>query len=195
MARPSSISRLPPEIRETIGRLREHGRTLDEILDHLRTLEIGVSRSALGRHVKGMEAMGERLRRSRAMAEGLARQLGDTPGDKMARVNIELLHSFLNDALAAADDQETEEGQEAAALIRSPKGAALFATAIERLTKAARANAEFTEQLERRAAEKVAMRAADAVQRVGAEMKLDPAALKRIREEVYGLVPAQKEGG
>jgi hypothetical protein len=188
MARPSSISRLPPEIRETIGRLREHGRTLDEILDHLRTLEIGVSRSALGRHVKGMEAMGERLRRSRAMAEGLARQLGDTPGDKMARVNIELLHSFLNDALAAADDDETEDGQEAAALVRSPKGAALFATAIERLTKAARANAAFTEQLEKRAAERAAKNAVEAVERAGRAAGLDPATLTRIRQEVYGLV-------
>ena len=193
MARPSSIDRLPPEIRETIGRLREHGRTLDEILDHLRSMEIGVSRSALGRHVKGMEAMGERLRRSRAMAEGLARQLGDTPGDKMARVNIELLHSFLNDALAAADDAETEEGQAAAAALRDPKGAALFASAIERLTKAARANAEFTEQLEKRVAEKARGDAAAAVDRAGRALNLDPATLKRIREEVYGL--AQKPEG
>jgi hypothetical protein len=102
MPRPSTIDRLPGQVRELIGKLRQdRGLTIDEILDHLRQLDVEVSRSALGRHVKGLAKMGERLRRSRAMAEGLARQLGDAPGDQVARVNIELLHSFIAEAFEA----------------------------------------------------------------------------------------------
>lgn len=187
MARPSSIDRLPPEIREAIGRLREHGKTLDEILDHLRTMEIGVSRSALGRHVKGMDAMGERLRRGRAMAEGLGRALGDTPGDKMARLNIELLHSFINDALAAADDEETEAGQAAAAALRDPKGAALFATAIQRLTVAAQNNVELVEKIEERAARKAKLEAAAAVEKTGREEGLSAKTIDAIKRNILGL--------
>ena len=64
MARPSSISRLPPEIREAIGALRQDGRTIDEILAKLRELAPAaeVSRSALGRHVQVLDRIGEQLR-------------------------------------------------------------------------------------------------------------------------------------
>lgn len=187
MPRPSTVDKLPPEIRQAIGRLREHGKTIDEILDHLRTMEIDISRSALGRHVKGMAAMGERLRRSRVMAESLARELGETPGDKMARVNIELLHSFLNDAFAAAEDGETEEGQAAAKMLSSPKGAALFATAIARLQKASRDNIEHVERIEKRAAEKArrdaAERGAEAAKRKGVSAEM----AEFIKAEILGV--------
>jgi hypothetical protein len=186
MPRASTIDKLPPEIREAIGRLREHGKTIDEILDHLRTMEIDVSRSALGRHVQGMAAMGERLRRSRAMAEGLARQLGETPGDKMARVNIELLHSFLNDMLAAAD----EEGSEAQLALRDPKAAAAAAAAIERLTKASRHNLEFVGKIEERARDAARKGAADAVDNVGRAKGLSADTLAAIKAEIFGVKPA-----
>ncbi|MBX9750892.1 MAG: DUF3486 family protein [Roseococcus sp.] len=174
-SRPSSIDRLPAEIREAIGRLREHGKSLDEILDHLRTLEIDVSRSALGRHVKGMAAMGERLRRSRAMAEGLARQLGETPGDKMARLNIELLHSVVNDLLAAGDEEE------AGAL--DAKGATMLATAIERLTKAARQDQDFVLKLE----ERVKKDAAKTVAAAGRDQGLTEETISAITSRILGI--------
>jgi hypothetical protein len=173
--RPSSIDRLPAEIREAIGRLREHGKTVDEILDHLRTLEIEVSRSALGRHVKGMAAMGERLRRSRAMAEGLARQLGETPGDKMARLNIELLHSVVNDLLAAAD------GEEGGAL--EAKDAGVLAAAIERLTKAARQDQDYVLKLETRVKED----AAKSVETVGKAQGLTAKTIDAIKASIFGV--------
>jgi hypothetical protein len=173
--RPSSIDRLPAEIREAIGRLREHGKSLDEILDHLRTLEIDVSRSALGRHVKGMAAMGERLRRSRAMAEGLARQLGETPGDKMARLNIELLHSIVNDLLAAAD------GEEGSILVA--KDAGVLATAIERLTKAARQDQDFVLKLETRVKDEAARTVAAA----GRDQGLTEETISAITSRILGI--------
>ena len=41
MARPSKIDRLPQELRDAIGDLRRQGRTIDEILAHLRSLGVG----------------------------------------------------------------------------------------------------------------------------------------------------------
>ena len=58
MARPSTIQRLPTEVRELIAELREEGRTIDEVLEKLRELRLDVSRSALGRHVKQLDAIG-----------------------------------------------------------------------------------------------------------------------------------------
>lgn len=191
MPRPSSIDRLPAEIREMIGKLRQdRGLTIDEILEHLRQLDVEVSRSALGRHVKGLAKMGERLRRSRAMAEGLARELGEAPGDQVARVNIELLHSFIADAFEAAEAQEDEAGQDLAAALRNPKGAALFAEAIERLTKASRHNQEFVERIERRAAERARKDAATAVEAVARQRGLTAETLDAIKAGIFGVKSA-----
>ena len=65
---PSSIDRLPEEIRAAIGKLRTQGRSIDEILAHLGTMDVEVSRSALGRHVKRLATLQERMRSSREMA-------------------------------------------------------------------------------------------------------------------------------
>lgn len=181
--RPSSIDRLPAEIREAIGRLREHGKTLDEILDHLRAMEVEISRSALGRHVKGMDAMGERLRRSRAMAEGLARQLGETPGDKVARLNIELMHSVVNDMLAAADDEDSPESKASKAALHAPMGAKLVAEAIERLTKASRHDQDFVLKLE----ERVKKEAAKSVEAVGRAQGLTASTIDAIKAGIFGV--------
>lgn len=187
MPRPSSISRLPSEIREAIGRLREKGRTLDEILAHLARMEVGVSRSALGRHVRHLDKLGARLRQSRALAEGLGRTLGEAPGDQVARVNIELLHSFLAETLASADDAESEHGEEARAALRNPKGAALFAEAVERLTKASRHNQDFVERIERRATEAARRAAAGAAEEAARSAGLTAPLIETIRRAILGL--------
>lgn len=186
MPRPSSIDRLPRPIREAIGRLRQDGATIDEILAHLSEMEVGVSRSALGRHVQHLDKLGARLRQSRALAEGLARQLGDAPGDQVARVNIELLHSFLSDTLASAED-ETEEGDKTRQALRDPKGAALFAEAVERLTKASRHNQEFVEKIEKRAAAKAQAEAAVRVETAGRAQGLSASTVAAIKASVFGV--------
>jgi hypothetical protein len=180
---------MPREIREEIGRLREAGRTLDEIMAALRGIEAPpVSRSGLGRYVQKLDKLGERLRRSRQMAEALARQLGDAPGDQVARLNMEALHSFLSDALLAADE-EGKAGEEARAVIQSPMGAKLFAEALERLSKAQRLNQDFVERMERRAAERAQRQAAAAIEKEGRAQGLSNATIERIKAGVFGVAP------
>jgi hypothetical protein len=190
MPRPSKIDRLQPEIREAIGRLRQHGKTLDEILDHLRAMEVEVSRSALGRHVQSMEKVGERLRRSRAVSEALVRQLGDAPESKTARLNIELLHSFLYDFLASAEDAaEGEDVNLAAEVLKNPKAMALFAEATERLTKASRHNADFVQKVEERAEARGKREAATAVERTAKEQGLSADMIAKIKASILGVKP------
>jgi hypothetical protein len=187
MPRPSSIDRLPSEIREAIGRLRQHGKTLDEILDHLRSMEVEVSRSALGRHVQSMEKVGERLRRSRAVSEALVRQLGDAPESKTARLNIEMMHSFIFDFLASAEDAEGEGGAAAQALMRDPKSTALFAEAVQRLTIASRHNAEFVAKVEDRATARAKAGAAKAAEAAGRAQGLSAETIATIKASILGV--------
>lgn len=189
MARPSKIDRMDPEINEIIGRLRQHGRTIDEILDHLRTLEIEVSRSALGRHVQSMEKVGERMRRSRALSDALGRRLGDTAESKLTSLNIELMHGFLFDVLSAVED-EGEEGERMQALLRDPKALKLFAETAERLTKASRLNVEFVDQVEKRAAARAKAEAAKAVDAVAKEKGLTGATIAAIKASILGVKPS-----
>ena len=88
-----------------IGDLRiEHGWTIDEIRAKLVELGQGVSRSALGRHVKSLEEIGADLRHSREVANALVGQIGDAPEDKTAALNIELMHSLVLRLLTATND-------------------------------------------------------------------------------------------
>lgn len=186
MGRPSSIARLPASIREEIGNLRGLGKTIDEILDHLRALAVEVSRSALGRHVASMEKVGERLRRSRTVTEALVRQLGDAPESKTARLNIELMHSFIYDLLALSEE-ETEEGAATVAMLRNPKAVALLAEAAERLTKASRHNVEFIAAAEKRAAEKAKREAATAVAAEARRQGMSAETAEAFKAAVFGV--------
>jgi len=115
MTRPSKIDRLPSEIREEIGALRERGYTIDEILGHLRALDVPPgelpSWSGLQRHVQGLDKLAERLQRSRAVAEALVRRMGDAPEGRQARLNIELMHSIVTDLVSAIGDQTGDDGE------------------------------------------------------------------------------------
>jgi len=148
-SRPSSVDKLPLEIRDEIGRLRGEGYTIDEILAALRELDVvTVSRSTLGRHVKGMERLGAKLRHSRNIAEALVRQLGDEPASRAAQLNIELLHTTITELFLAqnGDGEIDEDGK--AALNGSPEGIMLLAKAMDHLTKSAKADAEYAAKIE-----------------------------------------------
>jgi hypothetical protein len=184
MAYPSKIDRMPASIRELIGKLRGDGRTIDEILAKLQELDARVSRSALGRHVQKLDAIGEQIRRSRWIGEALIERLGDAPESRQARVNVELMHGLIMDLLAG-------EGGEPVEL--TPQNAMLLARALNDLARAHKSDAERELKLRQELREKVQKRI-DQAERDLADPRshgapLEPAAvLKRIREEVYGIL-------
>lgn len=177
MGRQSTIKRLPPRVRERIVELRDNGHSIDDILAHLAGMDAHVSRSALGRHLKQMDAIGREIRRSREIAEALVKQYGDAPQNRTARLNIELLHSLVNRILFNEDGEAAE----------MDAGAAMqLSRAMKDLTTAARHDIAAELEIRKNFAAKAADAAADAASKVG-DGRLTPAQLTMIREQVYGV--------
>lgn len=186
--RPSSIDRLPQEVRDWIGRLRDQGCTIDEIIIKLRELDKDAvpSRSALGRHLKKAEEVAERLRKSRQVADVIVRRLGESDPDKTTRMNIELMHNVLFEiATRAGDDGES--------VTFDPMEAMLLAKALDHLGKASKDDVARTVAIEKRAAEKAKAEALKQTEKAiagaaGSDGQVDGAALlKKIREDIYGI--------
>ena len=190
MPRPSSIDRLPDEVRVAIGRLRQSGHTIDEILAHLADMQSSVSRSALGRHVKGLDAIGEKMKRSRIVAETLVRELGDAPESRAARLNIELLHSAILDLFMKSADGEEVNRAGKAALEGNPEGTMMLAKALDHLGRASKTNVEFLAAAERRAADKAKAEAVAAVETVAKTAGLTGETLAAIKAGIFGVKAA-----
>jgi len=180
VARPSSIDRLPKELRELIGRLREEGRTLDEILAKLNELGADVSRSALGRHAKTLADVGERMRRSRVMAEALTARFGDQPDNQVARMNMELMHGMVFELITAAAGSEDEEGEP---VMLDPKGVKFLAGALKDLASAQKVDADRTIKLR----EEFAKEAVAKVESVGKARGMSADTVEAIKHAVLGV--------
>ena len=168
MTRLSTVDQLPEPIRAEIGRLRTQGCTIDQIVAHLRTLYGSTpSRSALGRHIQGLDKLGEKMRRSRDVAAALVRELGDAPESTAARLNIELIHS--------------------AALDGNPEGVMMLAKALDHLSRASKTNVDFVAAAEKRAAERTKKEAAVAVETVAKARGISGDTLEAIKAGIFGV--------
>jgi len=195
MPRPSTIDQLPEPIRVEIGRLRGLGWTIDQILDHLRELlDRAPSRSALGRHIQGLDKLGDRMRRSRHVAEALVRELGTAPESQAARLNIELMHTAILDLFMEGD----EDGA-APAPPREPMDIQFVAKALDHLARASKSNVEFVQAAEKRAAEKARRealgQAADTAAAAATEAGLSAERAAQLRRDVLGLRMPPASGG
>ncbi|HEX7821056.1 MAG TPA: phage protein Gp27 family protein [Sphingobium sp.] len=163
--RPSSIDRLEPEIRDLIGKLRiDSGWTIDEI--HTRLLELdpksAPSRSALGRHVKSLEEIGAQLRQSREVAQALVSQIGDAPEDRVADLNIELMHSMILRLLTATND--TGDG---APIVFMPDEIKFMSQSLQSLAGARKTNVDVVMRVRQETAKAAAKKASEAVKARG----------------------------
>lgn len=197
--RPSSIDRMPAVIKDWIGRLRDQGRTLDEIIAKLRELDVEAlpSRSALHRHLQKIDRVSEKMRRSRDVAEVLVRRLGDGEMDKATRLNIELMHSAIFDLLASADDDGNDADGQPVTL--DPMQVMLLSKAIDHLGKASKDDVARTITIEKRAAEKARAEAlkdaADTAASQAREAGMSEQDIARLRRNVLGLRIKQPEQG
>lgn len=181
MARPSTIQRLPAEVRETIGRLREQGRTIDEILGKLRELEVQVSRSALGRHVQRIDAVAEEIRKSRAVAEAIVQRFGEAPESKTARLNIELAHALVMKCMV---------GEDGRAVTLAPREAQFVADALYRLSRAAKDDVDREIKIRDKVRAEIAAKASATAKQAQAELKkagLSAETIRRIETEILGI--------
>lgn len=184
MPRKSTVRRLPPELREQIGQLLEQGRTLSEITAHLNQLGAEVSRSALGRYKQHLDKVGEKLRRSREVAEALIAKLGAAPESKALRLNVELMHGALMDLALKANEDGDEDGGEGITL--DPQGAMLLSKALDHLSRASKADAELIGKIKEQARKEAEAKLDKAVSAATGEAKRDAAltpgqVLERVR--------------
>lgn len=179
---PSSIDRLPVELRELIGRLRDKGATIDEIKAKLDELDADVSRSALGRHIKGLAEIGAQMRRSREIATALVGQFGDQPDNRLARMNIEMMHGVIMQTVMAASNAEGENG-EAQPVTFDPEQVMFLARSLQALAGADKANAELTLKLKAEFAKK----AAAEIAKVGKAKGLSADTIQAINHAVLGV--------
>lgn len=150
MVRPSSIEREDEEIREEIAKARAHGMTIDEILALLREgYGKDFSRSAMGRHCQKLDKLGQKARRSRMVAEALARQMGDASVSRMLRANVEMMHTAILDLFMAGEEEGGQINADGlAALQGNPEGLMLLSKALDHLTKASKTDADFVSKIE-----------------------------------------------
>lgn len=194
MPRKSNITRLPPEIRDLIGNLRGQGRTIDEILAKLNELDVEVSRSSLGRHLKSMAAIAERIRRSREVADSIVRRFGEAPESKTARANIELMHSIIMEVAGAAPEgEEGDEENEGRSVTLDPMQVMLLSKSLDHLGKAERTSIDVIEKAsaaaERKARAEAARKLDGAIKEAAAagEKGLSAERAAQLRRDILGM--------
>ena len=175
MGRSSSIDRLPSEIRKKIGELRDNGKTIDEILEKLRELDVGISRSALGRHCKQIEEVAKSIKQSRIVAEALAKNLGDENDNKVSKVNIELLHSLILKMMVNQDGET---------ITLDAKDAFFMSSSLQKLVQASKQDLERELQIKKEITDK----AVKAVDKAGKSKGISAENLEFIKREIFGVV-------
>lgn len=191
MPRKSTVRRLPPELREQIGQLLEQGRTLSEITAHLNQLGAEVSRSALGRYKQHLDKVGEKLRRSREVAEALIAKLGAAPESKALRLNVELMHGALMDlALKANEDGDEGGGGKdggGEGITLDPQGAMLLSKALDHLSRASKADAELVGKIKEQARKEAEAKLDKAVSTATGEAKREALTPEQVLERVRAI--------
>jgi biotin operon repressor len=177
----STIAKLPTEVRELIGRLREQGQTIDAILAKLNELDVEVSRSALGRHIKGLAEIGEEMRRSREIATALVARFGDEPDNRVARLNIELMHGLVMRAITAST--EGEEGAPGGPVSFGPEDTMFLARSLQSLASAQKIDADRLLKVR----VEVAKDAVKAVKKVASERGMTADTVDAITRAVLGV--------
>ncbi len=163
-----------------IGELFVQGRSIDEIVAHLRTMDVTISRSAMGRHTKSLAAMQERLAHSREMARALVSRFGEEPDSKINRLNIEMLHGIV---LQIATATEEDEDGDTRPVTFTPEDAKFLAQALNQLANAQRIDQVRTLQLRK----EMAAEAVKEVEKVAKTAGLTRETVAQIREAVLGV--------
>lgn len=189
MPRQSKVAQLPRELREQIGQLLIQKCPLSRIMEHLSLLEEGVSRSALGRYKQHLDKVGEKLRRSREVAEALIQKLGNAPESKALRLNVELMHGVLMDlALSANDEGEAGEGEEKAkGVVLDAQSAMWLAKALDHLSRASKADAELVGKIKEQARKDAEAKLDKAVTAVTGEAKRESFTPQQVLERVLAV--------
>lgn len=185
MGRKSSIEELAPEIVEAVHEAIRRKATIDEIVAAIGAMGGEASRSAVGRYKKSFEDVGRKMREAREIAAVWVDKLGKEPEGDVGRLVGEMIRTLA--FRASMDAAEAEVALPAEDVM-------LLAKAMQHLASADKLNAELVLKLRKELGQKAAAAAADAAGAAAREAgaPLGSEALKRIREQVYGIFEAPK---
>jgi len=178
--RPSTVDKLDAEIRELIAQLRiDRGWTIDEIRAKLAELGQGhISRSALGRHVRGLEDVAADLKETQIFAEALAREAGGKSGSQLLDMNSQLLQANMFKLMLAEKDGEGVQ--------LSSKEAKEFSEALRNIALTRKTELDVIERAEKRATEKATKAAAEKATTAARSKGLSQDTVDAIRFAVLG---------
>ncbi len=186
---PKRLAELPAAIREEMDRLVRDGATIDSIVAHLRAMGAPVSRSAVGRYKQKAERQLKRYREAQEVAGVWVAKLGENPKGDVGRLVQEMLKTAAFQTLDSM--MPDEEGEEGAVAGLDPKDLALLSRTIKDVASAEKMSAELELRVRKELQVKVdaALKKAEA-EAAGGTSAAAPSmaeALRRIRQDVYGL--------
>lgn len=180
---PSTIDRLPDELKDLIAQLKRKGRTITEIHDHLTKLDAGVSRSAVGRHVKSMAEIGEDMRRAGEMARFVVEEFGEETDERVGRANMAILQGAIMELLTERPvDEETGE----VARLDAGEMKAL-SLSLQRLISSQRVDADRQLKLRAEARKQALLEAATAVDQAAKAEGLTQATVDAMKTRILGI--------
>jgi hypothetical protein len=176
--RPSSIDKLDQPVRAEINRLRvDKGYTIEQIVEFLKTMDVSISKSAMGRHVKKIEEVGRRIREARAVAEGIAPTIADKDDGQLINMNVELLQGTVMRILSATEDGDDVQ--------LSAKDAMMVARALESGASASKINADRVLKIRQETAKSAAKEVVSALKKTAPGLSKETVA--EIRRAVLGV--------
>jgi len=193
-SRKATIGTLPPEIRAELDRLFRDGRhTIDQIVTHLRGLGADVSRSAVGRARKTYEERLSRYREAQEVAGVWVTKMGEDPKGDVGQLCAEMLKTVAFQTLSDMVDGPAEADDGGTPPSATPADIMLLAKAIKDLEGAKKTSVDTALKVRKELAAQIDRKlrtieadAATAVETDPVEARL--ALLRRVREEIYGIV-------
>lgn len=184
MAR-SSIEKLPPEVRDRLEdwlrEFRDGRMELNDVMTRLdaQFADQGVdlpSRSAVHRHSQKVQALAERVQRSRDIANQLVAQVGpDLSDGKGLQVLIQGFQSLAFDMMANLEPDQTLD----------PENLMFLSRAIQAVTSARKTDADLHLKLKSEAAKEAAAAVERVASREGAGLTRDT--VDKIKREILGI--------
>lgn len=184
MARKSSIQGLPENVQLILNKELGKGKlTLDGLVELLRKHGCEISRSAMGRYAQSYRREIERMRRVQQVSDMMIAEIGEAAAhSKLGRTVAEMVKIVAFDHLAAREGEEKGEAD--------PRDLMFIARAIKDAVGAGKLELEQELAIRRATAKQAAERAVavagEEAKKIG--QQLPPEALRRIREEIYGIV-------
>lgn len=178
MAPRSSLKSLPKEVLAEVDKLIRDNHTIDEILAHLRSLDAGISRSAIGRYKQNAEKSMQRTKEIREIAGVWAHKLGEDPESDVGRLLLQMLQTQLWVTLANMGEKDVDS--------TDPKQLALMARSIKDIEMAGKLSLDNEERI-RKAALEEAAKAAESVVR---ERGLSDEDAEILRAKILGVQDA-----